>query len=70
MAGLLHLASGMRAQALVHSGDKVPVCLAVKPDYTMSVQAMKSYDVKCHQISQVSDSFTNLCKDSSLRAGF
>lgn len=45
MAGLLHLASGMRAQALVHSGDKVPVCLAVKPDYTMSVQAMKSYDV-------------------------
>ena len=36
--GLLHLASGMRAQALVHSGDKVPVCLAVKPDYTMSVQ--------------------------------
>lgn len=36
--GLLHLASGIRAQALVHSGDKVPVCLAVKPDYTMSVQ--------------------------------
>eukprot|EP00438_Fugacium_kawagutii_P034853 Skav225549 [mRNA] locus=scaffold81:233965:257891:+ [translate_table: standard] len=36
--GLLHLASGIKAQAFVHSGDKVPVSLKVKPDYTMTVQ--------------------------------
>ena len=38
VSGLLHLARGIQGQAFVHSGDKVSVCLAVKPDYTMSVE--------------------------------
>eukprot|EP00435_Cladocopium_sp_Y103_P071793 s178_g38.t1 len=48
---LLHLASGIRAQALVHSGDKVPVCLAVKPDYTMSVQV--SDEVRTYSLTDI-----------------
>lgn len=36
--GLLQLARGLDAKALVHSGDKVPVNLAVNPDYTVNVK--------------------------------
>ncbi|CAE7561693.1 unnamed protein product [Symbiodinium natans] len=36
--GLLQLARGLEAKALVHSGDKVPVSLAVNPDYTVNVE--------------------------------
>ncbi|CAK9046346.1 unnamed protein product [Durusdinium trenchii] len=37
--GLLHLARGIDAKAFVHSGDQVPIRLAVLPDYSMSVEA-------------------------------
>ncbi|CAK9042604.1 unnamed protein product [Durusdinium trenchii] len=49
--GLLHLARGIDAKAFVHSGDQVPIRLAVLPDYSMSVEV--SGDVRLFRLTEV-----------------